>query len=209
MSAGQQREIERLVRSGNSPRKVALRGRLLLLAHQAMPNRSIAAQQNISRPTVLVVRAAFVKDGLTAVTGVRRRKRSPKVLTPELEQRILDTELTTRPGDGRTDWSVRTLAARLGVSRTVMHRIWHCHDVQSHRVGRFKPSNDPHFEEKVRDIVGLYLNPPDRALVLCMDEMSQFQALDRTGPTLPLRPGLPPQPGVHPLSQPSGKASPG
>src|ERR1044071_5001457 len=98
MSAEQERELERLVRSGNSAQKVALRSRLLLLAHQGLPNRAIAAQLRISRPTVLAVRAAFIKDGLAAVTGVRRRKRSPKVLTPEVEQRILDTTLTTRPG---------------------------------------------------------------------------------------------------------------
>ena len=191
MSADQERELERLVRSGNSPQKVALRSRLLLLAHQGLPNRAIAAQLRISRPTVLAVRAAFIKDGLAAVTGVRRRKRSPKVLTPEVEQRILDTTLTTRPGDGSTHWSVRMLAARLGVSRTIVHRVWQRHDVQPHRVERFKLSNDPQFEQKVRDIVGLYLNPPDRALVLCVDEKSQIQALDRTAPILPLRPGLP------------------
>jgi len=83
------------------------------------------------------------------------------------------------------------LAAHLGISRTIVHRVWQRHDVQPHRVERFKVSNDPHFEEKVRDIVGLYLNPPDRALVLCVDEKSQIQALDRTAPILPLRPGLP------------------
>jgi len=108
-----------------------------------------------------------------------------------LEQRILDTTLKTRPGDGSTHWSVRTLAAHLRVSRTIVHRVWQRHDVQPHRVDRFKLSHDPQFEEKVRDIVGLYLDPPDRALVLCVDEKSQIQALDRTAPILPLRPGLP------------------
>jgi transposase len=83
------------------------------------------------------------------------------------------------------------LAAHLRVSRTIVHRVWQRHDVQPHRVERFKLSNDPQFEAKVRDIVGLYLNPPDRALVLCVDEKSQIQALDRTAPILPLRPGLP------------------
>jgi transposase len=83
------------------------------------------------------------------------------------------------------------LASRLSVSRTIVHRVWKRHDIQPHRVQRFKLSNDPHFEEKVRDVVGLYLNPPERALVLCVDEKSQIQALDRTAPILPLRPGLP------------------
>src|SRR5688572_3214549 len=187
----QKRELEHLVRNGNSSQKIALRCKILLLAHQGVANVSIAEQLQISRPTVLALRAAFAKDGLTAVIGIRRRKRSPKVLTGELEQRILNTTLQTRPGDGSTHWSVRTLAAHLRVSRTIVHRVWQRHDVQPHRVERFKLSNDPRFEEKVRDIVGLYLNPPDRALVLCVDEKSQIQALDRTAPILPLRPGLP------------------
>src|SRR5215467_4375744 len=191
VTVDQKRELDLLVRNGNSPQKVALRCKVLLLAQQGVANASIADQLKISRPTVLALRAAFARDGLTAVAGIRRRKRSPKVLTPEVEQPILDTTLKTRPGDGSTHWSVRTLAAHLRVSRTIVHRIWQRHDVQPHRVERFKLSNDPQFEAKVRDVVGLYLNPPDRALVLCVDEKSQIQALDRTAPILPLRPGLP------------------
>ena len=187
----QRLELERLLRNGNSPQKVALRCKVLLLAHQGLANSSIADQLEISRPTVIALRAAFAEDGMSAVTGIRHRNRSPKVLTPDLEQRILDTTLTTRPGDGPTHWSVRTLAAKLRVSRTMVHRVWQRHDVQPHRVEHFKLSNDPQFEAKVRDIVGLYLNPPERALVLCVDEKSQIQALDRTAPILPLRPGLP------------------
>src|SRR5690348_16789411 len=189
--ADQKKELEALVRNGNSSQKVALRCRLLLLAHQGVANHSIAQQLNVSRPTVLALRAAFAKDGMASVTGIRRRKRQAKVLTPEVEQQILDTTLKTRPGDGSTHWSVRMLAKHLRISRTIVHRVWQRHDVQPHRVEKFKISNDPHFEEKVRDIVGLYLNPPDRALVLCVDEKSQIQALDRTAPILPLRPGLP------------------
>src|SRR3982750_4044250 len=191
VTADQKRELELLVRNDSSPQKVALRCKALLLAHQGVANTSIADQLKVSRPTVLALRAAFAKNGLTAITGVRRRKREAKVLKPELETRVLDTTLKTRPGDGSTQWSVRTLAAHLHVSRTIVHRVWQRHDVQPHRVERFKLSNDPQFEEKVRDIVGLYLDPPDRALVLCVDEKSQIQALDRTAPILPLRPWLP------------------
>jgi transposase/DNA-binding CsgD family transcriptional regulator len=187
----QKRELETLVRNGNSSQKVALRCRLLLLAQQGVANQSIAQQLSISRPTVLALRAAFSKDGMAAVTEIRKRKRGATVLTPDLERKILDTTLQTRPGDGSTHWSVRMLSRQLGVSRTIVHRVWQRHDVQPHRVERFKLSKDPHFEEKVRDIVALYLNPPDRALVLCVDEKSQIQALDRTAPILPLRPGLP------------------
>jgi transposase len=191
VTADQKQQLEALLRNGNTSQKVALRCRLLLLAHQGVANQSIAQQLNVSRPTILALRAAFTRDGMAAVTGIRKRKRRGSVLTPDLEQKILDTTLKTRPGDGSTHWSVRTLARQLRVSRTIVHRVWQRHDVQPHRVERFKLSNDPHFEEKVRDIVGLYLNPPDRALVLCVDEKSQIQALDRTAPILPLRPGLP------------------
>jgi transposase/DNA-binding CsgD family transcriptional regulator len=191
VTVDQKRELELLLRNGNSPQKVALRCKILLLANQGVANSAIAHELKVSRPTVLALRTAFAGQGLKAVTGVRRRKRSPKVLTPELEHRILDTTLKTRPGDGSTHWSVRTLAAHLRISRTIVHRVWQRHDVQPHRVERFKLSKDPQFEEKVRDVVGLYLNPPDRALVLCVDEKSQIQALDRTAPILPLRPGLP------------------
>lgn len=187
----QKSQLESLVRAGATPQKTATRCRIILLAHEGVANHSIAQQLNVSRPTVLALRTAFADRGLDAITAVRRRKRTAKVLTPELEQRILDTTLQSRPGDGSTHWSVRTLAKHLGVSRGIVHRVWQRHEVQPHRVEKFKLSKDPHFEEKVRDIVGLYLNPPDRALVLCVDEKSQIQALDRTAPILPLRPGLP------------------
>src|SRR5580693_1012005 len=191
LSEGQRFELETLLRNGNTPQKMALRCRLLLLAHEGIANQSIAQQLNLSRPTILALRKAFAEGGIVAVTGIRKRARPGKVLTPELEQKILDTTLKTRPGDGSTHWSVRMLARQLGISRTIVHRVWQRHDVQPHRVERFKLSNDPRFEAKVRDIVGLYLNPPDRALVLCVDEKSQIQALDRTAPLLPLGPGLP------------------
>jgi len=189
LSASQKAELEGLVRSGSTTQKVALRCRLLLLAHQGIANQSIAEQLGVSRPTIVALRGAFAKDGLAAVTGIRRRHRRGSVLTPELEQKIVDTTVKTRPGDGSTHWSVRMLARKMGVSRSIVHRVWQRHDVQPHRVEKFKLSSDPRFEEKVRDVVGLYLNPPERALVLCVDEKSQIQALDRTQPLLPLQPG--------------------
>src|SRR5437588_112500 len=129
VSAEQKRELERLVRNGNCPQRIALRCRLLLLAQQGVANQSIADQLNVSRPTVLALRAAFAKTGMAAVTGIRRRKRWATVLTPDLEQKLLDATLKTRPGDGSTHWSVRTLANRMGVSRTIVHRVWQRHDV--------------------------------------------------------------------------------
>lgn len=184
-------ELDGLLRNGLTPQRVATRCRVVLLAHQGVANFAIAKQVEVSRPTVLALRAAFAQNGMKAIVGVRQRKRSARVLTLELEQKILDTTLKTRPADGSTHWSVRMLAKQLRVSRTIVHRVWQRHDVQPHRVVKFKISKDPKFEEKVRNIVGLYLDPPDRALVLCVDEKSQIQALDRTAPILPLRPGLP------------------
>ena len=191
LTAEQKVEIEAIVRNGSTPQRIATRCRALLLAGQGVANQVIANQLGLSRPTVITVRSAFSHRGIAAITGPAKRKRTPKVLTSELEQRIVDATLKTRPGDGSTHWSVRTMAKHLGVSRTIIHRVWQRRDIQPHRVERFKLSNDPNFEEKVRDVIGLYLDPPDRALVLCVDEKSQIQALDRTAPILPLRPGLP------------------
>ena len=183
-------QLESLVRSGNTPQRVAQKCRVILLAGQGVANHSIARELGLSRPTVIAARVAFEDGGVGALTAKPTRKRSPRVLTPELEREILDTTLKTRPTDA-TQWSVRTLAKQMHVSRMMVHRVWERFDIQPHRVEKFKLSNDPQFEEKVRDVVGLYLDPPDRALVLCVDEKSQIQALDRTAPILPLRPGLP------------------
>jgi transposase len=187
---GQRRQLESLLRAGATPQKIVRRCQVVLLASQGMANHAIAQQTGLSRPTVLAARAAFANQGTAGICAPQKRKRSRPVLTPELEQRILDTTLKTRPARA-THWSARVLAAKLGVSRMMVQRVWQRYDVQPHRVQKFKISNDPNFEDKVRDVVGLYLDPPDRALVLCVDEKSQIQALDRTAPILPLRPGLP------------------
>ena len=190
LAPAQKHVLESLARAGGTPQLLARKCEVILLASEGMANDAIAQQTGLSRPTVIATRAAFTDGGVEAIGKPQRRKRSRRVLTPELEQKILDTTLKTRPPDA-TQWSVRTLAQHLGVTRTLVHGVWQRYDVQPHRVERFKLSNDPKFEEKVRDVVGLYLNPPDRALVLCVDEKSQIQALDRTAPILPLRPGLP------------------
>jgi transposase len=190
LDSAQKQALESLVRAGSTPQLVARKCKAILLASEGTPNNAIAQQTGLSRPTVITTRATFVGGGVEAIRRRQTRKRSRRVLTPELEQRILDTTLKTKPPNA-THWSVRMLASHLGVTRTLVHGVWRRYDVQPHRVERFKLSNDPKLEEKVRDVVGLYLNPPDRALVLCVDEKSQIQALDRTAPILPLRPGLP------------------
>jgi transposase len=186
----QRQQLESLVRAGTTPQRVARRCQVILLASQGSSNNSIARQTGLSRPTVIATRAAFCRGGVQALQRPQKRNRSGRVLTPELEQRILDTTLKTRSADA-SHWSVRRLARHLGISRMMVQRVWQRYEVQPHRVEKFKLSQDPKFEAKVRDIVGLYLNPPDQALVLSVDEKSQIQALDRTAPILPLRPGLP------------------
>jgi transposase len=182
--------LESLARAGTTPQSMARKCQVILLASAGEANNAIAQQTGLSRPTVIATRTAFGRGGVEALAKRPTRKRSRRVLTPELQQKILDTTLKTRPPDA-THWSVRGLARHLGVSRMLVHGVWRRFDVQPHRVERFKLSKDPKFEEKVRDVVGLYLDPPDRALVLCVDEKSQIQALDRTAPILPLRPGIP------------------
>ena len=190
VTPAQREQLEALVRSGLTPQRIARKCRVVLLASQGVANHAIAQQTGLSRPTVIAARRAFAQAGIEGIRRRQKRKKPSPILTPELQQKILDTTLKTKPA-GETHWSVRTLARHLGLSRTMVHRVWQRFDIQPHRVEKFKLSNDPKFEEKVRDIVGLYLNPPDRALVLCVDEKSQIQALDRTRPLLPLRPGLP------------------
>jgi len=121
---------------------------VILLAHEGISNSAIAEQLGLSRPTVNATRTAFLRGGIEAIQRDPKRKRSRRVLSKELEQRILDTTLKTRPPDG-THWSVRVMAQRMGVSRMLVQRVWQRFDVQPHRVERFKLSNDPHFDEKV------------------------------------------------------------
>src|SRR5438445_10766623 len=162
-------QLESLVRSGTTPQRVAQKCRVILLAQEGISNHSIAKQLGLSRPTVIAARARFGAGGVPALTAKPKRSRLRRILTPELEKKILDTTLKTRPPDA-TQRTVRTLAKQLRVSRMMVHRVWQRFDIQPHRVEKFKLSNDPQFEEKVRDIAGLYLDPPERALVLCVDE---------------------------------------
>jgi transposase len=186
----QKSQLESMARAGTTPQKTARKCEVILLASRGVSNYSIAQRTGLSRPTILAARVAFTERGIEGIRKSKKRKRSRRALTPEVEQKILDTTLKTRPANA-THWSVRVLAAKLGVSRMMVQRVWQHYDIQPHRVEKFKISKDPKFEDKVRDVVGLYLAPPDRALVLCVDEKSQIQALDRTAPLLPLRPGLP------------------
>src|SRR5262249_17435978 len=182
--------LEALVRSGKTPQRVALRARLVLGAAEGRPNHALAHELGISRPTVLLWRQRYLDAGVAGLLKDAPRRGRKKRIRAEKVEAIVNATLHSTPADA-THWSVRTLAKRQHVSPATVHRIWQAHNLQPHRVETFKLSRDPEFVSKVRDIGGLYLNPPAKALVLSVDEKSQIQALDRTQPILPLRPGVP------------------
>jgi transposase len=188
----QRQQLMLLAKSGKTPQRLAIRARIALLAADGESNCVIAREVGVSRPTVIECRRLFMQRGVEGLTAKSRRRRRQKgvKLTAEREARLVKETLETKPPDADF-WSTRDFARRHGLSHTTIHRLWNRYRLQPHRVERFKISNDPEFDDKVRDIVGLYLNPPDKALVLCVDEKSQIQALDRTQPLLPMRPGLP------------------
>ena len=167
-----------------------LRCRVVLGAVKGIANNELARQLSTSLPTVLLWRRRFQQQGLLAILEDKHRSGRPRSLTPEKEAAIVEATRNTKPPNA-THWSVRSMARSQGVSSATIQRIWKAYHLQPHRVEHFKFSTDPEFVRKVRDIVGLYLNPPDRAVVLSLDEKSQIQALDHTQPILPLRPGLP------------------
>ena len=182
--------LERLARGRRIAQRLTMRARIVLAAAEGLPNHRLAQALGVSRPTVLLWRARFEAQG---VEGLRhdapRPGRKPSVSAAQVKA-VVDATLHTTPPTA-THWSVRTMAEAQGLSRMTVQRIWQAHQLKPHLVETFKLSRDPAFVEKLRDVVGLYLNPPDRALVFSVDEKSQIQALDRTQPLLPLRPGIP------------------
>ena len=180
--------LSSLVRSAAGPAGPARRARIVLLAAEGVPNAEIARQVGASRQTVVSWRARYEAGGVPALDDRTRSGRPVEVD----EAGLVVATLTAPPEElGVTHWSARLLATQLGVSFATVARVWRKWKLQPWRVETFKFSTDPELDAKVRDIVGLYLNPPDNAVVLCVDEKSQIQALDRTAPVLPIRPGLP------------------
>ena len=181
-------ELERWVSAHRTPQQVAQRCRIILAAAKGQQDKDIAQSMEINPKTVALWRQRFFREGpecLWEVAGGRGRK--PQI-SPEKVEAIINATLQTRPA-GATHWSCRTMAEQQGVSKATISRIWQSHGLKPHRTKAFKLSRDPKFLEKLTDVVGLYLNPPDKALVLCVDEKSQIQALDRTQPGLPLKKG--------------------
>jgi transposase len=170
------------------PHRDVRRARALLMAADGFANTRIAGEVQVSPATVAAWRERFSEDGLKNFSAVRSgRGRRASIPAAKVEEIVRLTLHETPPGE--THWSCRTMAARAGVSSSTVQRIWSARGIKPHRVETFKLSTDPRFEEKLVDVVGLYLNPPEKAVVLCMDEKSQIQALDRTQPALPMKPG--------------------
>ena len=184
----QEREaLENWVRRPKSAQALALRSRMILLCASGKTNTEVAAAVEVTKQTVGKWRQRFLDKRLDGLLD-EPRSGTPRKLSDQEVERVLARTLETLPPDA-THWSTRSLAKACGLSRSSVHRIWRAFALQPHRTETFKLSKDPLFIDKVRDIVGLYMNPPDRALVLCVDEKSQIQALDRTQPLLPMRPG--------------------
>jgi transposase len=189
VSVEQRVELVRMSRSTSLPHRTVLQARGLLLAADGVANQEIARRCGVDSDTVRRWRTRFADKGVEGVGVIakgRGRKSSIPAGTVEEVVRLTHKEL---PADGSTHWSTRSMAARLGIGKDAVAKIWADHQLKPWKVDTFKISNDPRFEEKLVDVVGLYLNPPARAVVFSFDEKTQCQALDRTQPSLPMKKG--------------------
>lgn len=189
ISEQERQELERWVRRPTTAQALAFRARIILEGETGDSDIAVAKQMSTTRETVGKWRRRFINrrcDGLLDDP----RPGSPRTISDEDVERVIVKTLEEKP-HGATHWSTRSMAKSVGLSQTAISRIWRAFGLKPHRVETFKLSTDPQFVEKVRDIVGLYMNPPEQAVVVCVDEKSQIQALNRTQPILPMRPGLP------------------
>src|SRR3954454_5585258 len=189
LSEEERAAVERWARRPSSAQALAVRSRIVLDAAEGRSNTEIAKRLGISRPTVTKWRSRFAKHRLDGLLDEPRPGR-PRTITDEQVEQVIVKTLESTPKNA-THWSTRSMAAEVGLTQNAVLRIWHAFGLPPHRQEAFKLSKDPRFVEKVHDIVGLYLNPPERAVVLCVDEKAQIQALDRTAPILPMLPGTP------------------
>jgi len=180
----QHQQLKSWAASRSLPHGLVTRARIVLLAAEGLTNQAIAEKVGLSKPMVGKWRQRYLQHGLAGLHDEMRPGRPRSVSDEEVADLIRKT-LQSKP-KGATHWTVRSMAEHTQISRPTVHRIWSAFGLQPHRQRHFKLSTDPFFVEKVRDIVGLYLNPPDKAMVLCVDEKSQIQALDRTQPSLPM-----------------------
>lgn len=189
LSPEERSKLEMLVRRPKTAQRTALRARIVLMAADGAANKNLASELKVSRSTVIKWRERFRVHRLDGLLD-EPRVQAARVATDEVVEQIVTKTLESTPV-GKTHWSQRDMAKQVGLSRATVSRIWKAFALQPHRSETFKLSPDPQFIEKVRDIVGLYMNPPENAIVFCVDEKLQIQALERTQPILPLRPGIP------------------
>jgi transposase/lambda repressor-like predicted transcriptional regulator len=188
LSSAETQQLRQWISAHGTPQQVALRCRIVLAHDAGQSDAAVAEELGVNRKTVMLWRSRFAEqrlDGLWEVAAGRGRK---PVYDSEKIAAVVQATLQTKPR-GMTHWSCRSLAKSQGLSKSTINNIWQAHNLQPHRSETFKLSRDPRFLEKLTDVVGLYLNPPEQALVLCVDEKSQIQALDRTQPGLPLKRG--------------------
>jgi transposase len=185
---GDRDTLERWLRSRTVPQRLVERARIVLASADGAPAHVISEEVGISRPTVQRWLDRYETEGLTGIEQDRPRPGRPRRITPEVEADVIRRTLHERPPQG-THWSTRLMAAETGLHHSQVARIWKTHGIKPHRVEYFKLSKDPRFVEKLRDVVGLYVSPPERAIVFSFDEKSQIQALDRTQPGLSLKKG--------------------
>jgi len=177
-------QLTSILRSHSLPHGLVRRAQIVLMAAEGVPNNEIAENVGLSRQSVCKWRQRYLQEGISALHDELRAGR-PRSVSDEKIAALIRKTLHSKPKDG-THWTIRSMAKETKLSRPTVHRVWNVFGLQPHRQRHFKLSTDPFFVEKVRDIVGLYLNPPDKAMVLCVDEKSQVQALDRTQPVLPM-----------------------
>ena len=180
--------LERWSRSRSTEARLVERSRIILLAADGLENKGIAAEVGVTRATVSRWRNRFAERGIPGIEKDAPRGGRPPKTRDRLVRKIIEMTTQQKPANA-THWSTRTLAEVLGTSRSMISRVWRANGLKPHLVRTFKVSNDPKFVEKLVDVVGLYLDPPEHALVLCVDEKSQIQALDRTQKSLPIYPG--------------------
>ena len=189
LSTGERSFLERQARRQRVARSLSDRCRIVLRCADGLANKAVAAELGVHEHTVGKWRRRFLKDRIDGLSDEPRSGR-PRTIGDDRVAEVVRRTLGTKPADA-THWSIRSMAGASGLSHTTVRRIRNAFGLQPHRSETFKLSGDPEFVDKVRDIIGLYLSPPDRALVLCVDEKSQIQALDRTQPVLPMMPGIP------------------
>ena len=184
LSKEEHEQLKSIAGSRSLPYGVVIRARIILMAASGTTNKMIAQKIGYSTQSVGLWRQRYLQQGLTGLHDELRPGR-PRSISDDQVAELIKKTLQTKPKDG-THWTIRSIAKETQMSRPTVHRIWNVFGLQPHRQRHFKLSMDPFFVEQVRDIVGLYLNPPDKAMVLCVDEESQIQALDRTQPLLPM-----------------------